>query len=154
MANIFGEFVCKLDAKGRFMLPAGLVRQLSPDDQERFVINRGFEKNLTLYPESEWKKITKEINSLSLYNRKNREFVRYFYRGASELTSDSANRLLLPKPLIDYAGLDKDIVLFAYDNRIEIWSKDLYETTMSVEPEDFSELAEEVMGRIQNKNEE
>ncbi|MFN3557178.1 MAG: division/cell wall cluster transcriptional repressor MraZ [Bacteroidales bacterium] len=152
MANIFGEFVCKLDAKGRFMLPAGLVRQLSPEDQERFVINRGFEKNLTLYPESEWQKITKEINALNLYNRKNREFVRYFYRGASELTSDSANRLLLPKPLMDYAGLDKDIVLFAYDNRIEIWSKELYEQTMSVEPDDFSDLAEEVMGRIQSKD--
>ncbi len=153
MANLFGEYVCKLDAKGRFMLPAGLVKQLTPEDQERFVINRGFEKNLTLYPESEWQKITKEINSLNLYNKKNREFVRYFYRGASELTSDSSHRLLLPKTLLDYAGLEKEIVLFAFGNRIEVWSKDLYEGTMSVEPEDFSELAEEVMGRINNKEE-
>jgi MraZ protein len=154
MANLFGEFVCKLDAKGRFMLPAGLVRQLSPGDQERFVINRGFEKNLTLYPESEWQKITREINSLNLYNKKNREFVRYFYRGASELRCDSANRLLVPKTLMDYADLDKEIVLFAFGNRIEIWSKSLYESTMSVEPEDFSVLAEDVMGRINNKDPE
>jgi MraZ protein len=77
----------------------------SEADQDRFVINRGFEKNLTLYPDSEWQKITKEINSLNLYNKKNREFVRYFYRGASELICDSTNRLLLPKTLTDYAEL-------------------------------------------------
>ncbi|TVQ10294.1 MAG: division/cell wall cluster transcriptional repressor MraZ [Bacteroidetes bacterium] len=153
MANLFGEYVCKLDAKGRFMLPAGLKKQLSEADQERFVINRGFEKNLTLYPDSEWQKITKEINSLNLYNKKNREFVRYFFRGASELSCDSANRLLLPKTLIDYAAIDKEVILFAYGNRIEVWSKDLYENTMSIEPEDFSDLAEDVMGRInENKN--
>ncbi len=148
MANLFGEYICKLDAKGRFMLPAGLKKQLSEADQERFVINRGFEKNLTLYPDSEWQKITKEINALNLYSKKNREFVRYFYRGASEMSCDSANRLLLPKTLLDYAGIDKEVLLFAYGNRIEIWSKELYENTMSIEPEDFSDLAEEVMGRI------
>ena len=148
MANLLGEFVCKLDAKGRFMLPSGLKKQLSEADQDRFVLNRGFEKNLTLYPESEWQKITKEINALNLYSKKNREFVRYFYRGASELTSDSASRLLIPKTLIDYAGIDKEIVLFAYGNRIEIWSKESYEETMNQEPEAFSDLAEEVMGRI------
>ncbi len=153
MANLFGEFVCKLDAKGRFMIPAGLVRQLSQGDHDRFVINRGFEKNLTLYPESEWQKITREINSLNLYNKKNREFVRYFYRGASELNCDSSNRLLVPRPLIDYAGLDKEVVLFAFGNRIEVWSKAMYESTMSVEPEDFSELAEDVMGRVNNNKE-
>ncbi len=148
MANLFGEYVCKLDAKGRFMLPAGLKKQLPEADQERFVLNRGFEKNLTLYPDSEWQKITKEINSLNLYNKKNREFVRYFYRGASEVVCDGASRLLLPKTLAEYAGVDKQLVLFAYGNRIEIWSKELYEATMDAEPEEFSDLAEEVMGKI------
>jgi MraZ protein len=150
MANLFGEYFCKLDVKGRFMLPAGLKKQLSEADQDRFFINRGFEKNLTLYPVSEWQKITTEINSLNLYNKKSREFVRYFYRGASEIICDATNRLLIPKTLLDYAGIDKDVVLFAYDNRIEIWGQELYEQTMNNEPEDFSDLAEEVMGRISN----
>ncbi len=150
MANLFGEYVCKVDAKGRFMLPTGLMKQLAGKDRERFVINRGFEKNLTLFPETEWQKITKEINALNLYNKKNREFVRYFYRGASELVCDSSNRLLLPKTLVEYAALEKEVVLFAYANRIEIWSKDLYENAMSAEPAEFSALAEEVMGRITN----
>lgn len=156
MANLFGEYVCKLDAKGRFMLPAGLIKQLSEADKERFVINRGFEKNLTLYPNSEWQKITREINALNLYNKKNREFVRYFYRGASELVVDSSNRLLLPKTLVDYAAVEKELVLFAYASRIEIWSKEMYENTLdaAAEPEAFSDLAEEVMGRVSNDQKE
>lgn len=150
MANLFGEYICKLDSKGRFMLPSGLKKQLPESDQERFVLNRGFEKNLTLYPESEWQKISREINSLNMYTKKNREFARYFFRGASEITADSTARILLPKPLMDYAGLDKEIVLFAYGNQIEIWSKELYESTLDVEPDDFAILAEDVMGRINN----
>jgi MraZ protein len=152
MAHLIGEYDCKLDAKGRFVLPSGLKKQLMPGDQERFVINRGFEKNLTLYPDSEWQKISREINSLNLYNKKNREFVRYFFRGASELTTDATNRLLLPKSLMEYAGIDKEIVLFAYGQRIEIWARDLYDEMMRNEPEDFSSLAEEVMGKISNES--
>lgn len=152
MTYLLGEFDCKVDSKGRFMLPSGLKKQLSEGDQERFVINRGFEKNLTLYPESEWQKISREVNSLNLYNKKNREFVRYFFRGASEITLDAASRLLLPKTLLEYSGIEKEIVLFAYGQRVEIWAKDVYESMMNNEPEDFSSLAEDVMGKITNQS--
>lgn len=148
MTHLLGEFDCRIDTKGRFMLPSGLKKQLEPGDQERFVVNRGFETNLTLYPESEWLKISHEVNSLNLYNKKNREFVRYFFRGAKELRLDPAGRLLLPKSLIDYGGIHKEIVLFAYGKRIEIWAKEAYEGLLASEPEDFSSLAEEVMGKI------
>ncbi|MDX9941228.1 MAG: division/cell wall cluster transcriptional repressor MraZ [Bacteroidales bacterium] len=152
MTYLLGEFDIKVDSKGRFMLPSGLKKQLTEGDQERFVINRGFEKNLTLYPQSEWQKISQEVNSLNLYNKKNREFVRYFFRGASEVMLDSANRLLLPKSLLEYAGIEKEIVLFAYGQRIEIWAREVYESMMNNEPEDFSSLAEDVMGKITNQS--
>ncbi len=145
---MLGEFECKVDAKGRFMMPSGLRKQLGPEDQERFVINRGFENNLTLYPLSEWLKISREVNALNLYNKKNREFVRYFFRGASELRLDGTGRLLLPKQLISYGGIEREIILFAYGNRIEIWARDAYEQMMADEPDDFSSLAEEVMGKV------
>ncbi len=148
MTHLLGEFECKIDAKGRFMLPSGLKKQLGARDQERFVINRGFEDNLTLYPESEWLQISREVNSLNLYNKKNREFVRYFFRGATELRLDAAGRLLMPKSLIEYGGIGKEIVLFAYGQRIEIWAKEAYEEMMANEPDDFSSLAEDVMGKI------
>ena len=151
VTNLIGEFECRLDDKSRVILPAGLKKQISPEAQDRFVINRGFENCLVLYPMNEWKSISEEINRLNLYNRKNRDFARYFYRGATELTLDNASRLLLPKSLLSYAGIVRDVVLFAFSNRIEVWARDRYEKLMTDEPADFSLLAEEVMGK-QEKN--
>ena len=150
MTNFIGEFDCKLDAKGRLMLPSGLRKQLDPAAQERFVLNRGFEKCLVLYPKNEWEGISSEVNKLNQYVKKNREFIRYFYRGASELELDNTGRLLLPKRLLDYAGAAKEVVLFAYSNRIEVWDKKTYEGLLTDEPDDFADLAEEVMGKNQN----
>jgi len=152
MTNLIGEYECRIDAKGRFMLPAGLKKQLPPEVQDRFVINRGFEKCLVLYPRNVWKVISDEVNQLNLYNKKNRDFVRYFYRGATELILDSASRLLLPKQLSAYAGIEKELVLSAFSNRIEIWAKGVYQNLLTNEPEDFSSLAEEVMGKNENKD--
>ena len=151
VTNLIGEFECRLDDKSRVILPSGLKKQISQEAQDRFVINRGFENCLVLYPMNEWKGISEEINRLNLYNRKNRDFARYFYRGATELTLDNASRLLLPKSLLSYAGIVRDVVLFAFSNRIEVWARDRYEKLMTDEPADFSVLAEEVMGK-QDKN--
>ena len=147
LTNLIGEFECRLDDKSRVILPAGLKKQISPEANDRFVINRGFENCLVLYPMNEWKSTSEEINRLNLYNRKNRDFVRYFYRGATELSLDNANRLLLPKQLLSYAGIVRDVVLFAFSNRIEVWARDKYEKLMTDEPENFALLAEEVMGK-------
>lgn len=147
MANFIGEFECKIDPKGRIMLPAALKKQISPEAHDKFVVNRGFEKCLVLYPSNEWTSITSDLNQLNLYNKKNREFVRYFYSGATELEMDNTNRLLIPKRLQEYASIDKEIILFAYSNRIEIWDKNNYEQMIAVEPDNFSTLAEEVMGK-------
>lgn len=147
MTNLIGEFECKIDTKGRIMVPAGLVKQLPEEALNKFVINRGFEKCLVLYPKNEWETISKEINQLNLYNKKNRDFVRYFFRGATELAMDGSNRLLFPKKLLEYAAIEKELVLFAFSNRVEVWDKATYENMMTDEPEDFADLAEEVMGK-------
>lgn len=151
MANFIGEFECKMDAKGRVMIPSGLRKQLDPAAQEKFVLNRGFEKCLVLYPKNEWEHISEEVNKLNQYVKKNREFVRYFYRGASELGLDSTGRILFPKRMLDYASVEKDVVLFAYSNRIEVWDKSTYDGLLTDEPDDFADLAEEVMGNAGNK---
>lgn len=146
MANLLGEFECKLDAKCRIVLPAALKKQLPPEAEGRFVINRGFEKHLNLYPFNDWEIVTAELDRLNLYVKKNREFVRYVHRGATELTLDTQGRLLLPRRLLDYAGIREDIVLLAYSNRIECWDAELYDSLLANEPEDFARLAEEIMG--------
>ena len=128
-------------------MPSGLIAQLGGEGLA-FVINRGFEKCLMLYPESVWEKITNEINQLNLYNKKNRDFVRYFYRGAQKVAMDSADRILVSKRLLEYASVEKDVILSAYNDRIEIWAKQEYEQLLEEEPTDFSDLAEDVLGKI------
>ncbi|MEL7118770.1 MAG: division/cell wall cluster transcriptional repressor MraZ [Bacteroidota bacterium] len=145
--QLLGEYECKMDAKGRMRLPSGLIGQLGEKETYNFVINRGFEKHLMLYPEEVWDRITEEINELNLYNKKNRDFVRYFYRGAQKVTMDSADRILVTKRLLEYAEVDKDVILSAYNDRIEIWSKEEYEFMLDEEPDDFSDLAEDVLGK-------
>jgi MraZ protein len=154
MSQFLGEFECKIDPKGRIMLPAGLKKQLSPEAQDKFVINRGFEKCLVLYPLNEWKVISAEVNALNLYAKKNREFARYFFRGATELQLDATSRLLMPKALMEYASIDKELVLFAYSNRIEVWSKAGYDAMLGDEPDDFASLAEEVMAKNKPRGDE
>lgn len=146
MTGLLGEFTCRLDTKGRIAVPSGLLRQLNPADSGQFVINRGFEKHLTLYPLSDWHRISAEVNKLNYYGRKNRQFVRYFYRGASELKLDSHNRLLLPRRLMEYAAIETQVVLSAFNDRVEIWAQHLYDQLLDEEPEDFAALAEEIMG--------
>ena len=79
ITNFIGEFECKLDAKGRLMLPSNLRKQLDPSAQERFVMNRGFEKCLVLYPKNDWEYISAEVNKLNQYVKKNREFRRSLF---------------------------------------------------------------------------
>lgn len=149
MMQLLGEYECKIDAKGRMRLPSGLLGQLEEKEEaHEFVMNRGLENCVMLYPIEVWEEITKEINNLNPYNKKHRAFVRYFYRGAHRMTLDSADRVLLSKTLLEYAEIEKEVMLFAYNDRIEIWAKDKYNDFLDEDPEQFSDLAEEVLGNV------
>jgi MraZ protein len=149
MIQLLGEFDCKLDTKGRLMVPSNLKKQLPNVEQEGLVINRGFEKHLVIYPKSVWEGIVKELSRLNQFEKKTRDFVRFFTRGATELVLDASGRVNLPKSLLDYAGIEAEVVLACQFDKIELWSKSAYDDVFAVEPEDFANLAEEVMG---NKN--
>ena len=146
MAQFLGEYECNLDAKGRIKLPISLKKQLNPTANGRFVINRGFEKCLILWPFDQWEKVIGRVNKLNTFRRKERAFVRYFYRGATEIVMDATDRLNLPKPLFSYARIDKSVLLCAQNDVIEIWNKQLYEDLLSIDSDAFADLAEEVMG--------
>jgi MraZ protein len=144
--SFLGEYEATLDSKGRFLLPAGVKRQLPESENMRFVINRGFEKCLSLYPLQSWQPLYDQISELNDFDPKVREFRRYFLNGAIDVEPDSAGRILVPQNLKDYAGLGKDIVLAAAVNKIEIWDKEKYQKFFeSYSPEDFSSLAQTVM---------
>ena len=146
MIGFLGEYEATLDAKGRFLLPAGFKKQLSEDAGSQFVISRGFEKCLTLYPIKNWEPIFAELGKQNDFDPKVREFRRYFLNGAITIELDSAGRLLVPPNLKEHASLEKDIVLVAAMNKIEIWDKNKYQQFFeSFSPESFSQLAQQVM---------
>lgn len=151
MYQLTGEYECSIDPKGRLRIPTALLRQFGGTSALSLVVNRGFEKHLMLYPREVWNRKVAEVNQLNIYNTNDRNFMRYFYRGASELELDNVDRVLIPKSLMDYAGIDKDVILFAYHEQIEIWSKEAYNQMISVEPDDFSALAESVFGNRRNE---
>lgn len=149
MIQLLGEYVCKIDAKGRLMVPAGIKKQLPNIEEDGLIINRGFEKCLTIYPKQVWNGIATEISKLNQFEEKTREFNRFFLRGVSELQLDASGRVLLPKTLLDWAAIESDVVLVCQFDKIEMWSKAAYDQLLDNEPENFAKLAEEVMG---NKN--
>jgi len=153
MIGFLGEYEATLDVKGRFLLPGGFKKQLPEDSNVKFVINRGFEKCLCLYPVKSWEPIFLEISKLNDFDPKVREFRRYFLNGAITMELDSAGRLLLPQNLKDHAALEKDIVLVAAVNKIEIWDKTKYQQFFeSFSPESFSDLAQQVMAAVKEKD--
>ena len=146
MTGFLGEFEATLDAKGRFLLPAGFKKQLPESETNRFVINRGFEKCLALYPMRTWEPLFAKITGLNEFDPKQREFRRAFLNGATYVEPDTAGRILLPPSLKVYADLQKDIVLMATGDKIEIWDSIKYKQFFeSMTPQSFSELAKEVI---------
>ena len=146
MTQLLGEFDCKLDAKGRLMVPAALKKQLPNAENEGLIINRGFEKNLVIYPKTVWDAVVADLAKLNIYDQENRAFVRAFTRGATELSLDAAGRVLLPKSLVEYAGIGSDLVLACQLDRIEVWDKKSYEDIFDDVPANFADLAQKVMG--------
>ena len=154
MSHFLGEFECKLDAKGRMMIPGSLKRQLPEAEREGLVVNRGFEKHLVIYTRKEWNIIIEDLAKLNQYEKRTREFIRYFTRGATELSLDASGRILLPKALLEYAGIGNDVVLACQLNKIEVWDQKAYDAQMDSEPENFANLAEEVMGGIGRRSDD
>jgi MraZ protein len=147
MNGLLGEFEATVDSKGRFLLPAALKKQLPEDDAVRFVINRGFEKCLSLYPMSTWAPLNEKLNALNDFDSKVREFKRIYLNGATYAEPDSAGRILVPPALKEYASIEKDIVLVTMGDKIEIWDSNTYKKLFdNFSPESFSNLAQQVMG--------
>lgn len=155
MLNLIGVHECKMDAKGRVALPAALKKQLLPLLDQGFVLKRSvFQKCLELYPMQEWNREMAKVNQLNRFVKKNNDFIRLFTAGVKMLEIDNNTRLGVPRDLKAFAQLQSDIVLSASVGRIEMWDKKLYEETLTDTGENFGELAEQVMGSINEQGNE
>ncbi|MCF8236047.1 MAG: division/cell wall cluster transcriptional repressor MraZ [Bacteroidales bacterium] len=147
MINIIGTHECKVDVKGRFLFPSSFKGQLTEELSKGFVIKRSiFRRCLELYPRSEWDAESEKVSKLNRFRQKNVDFIRKFMAGVKITELDSTGRLLIPRELMKFGNISREIVLASMGNRIEVWDKEAYEQAVDYQPEDFAGLAEEVMG--------
>ncbi len=152
MVHLIGSYECKVDTKGRVMMPVSLKKQLSKLVDEGFVLKRAvFNPCIEMYPLNEWSKLMNKLNGLNRFNKKNNDFIRRFTAGVKKVEMDISGRFLIPKDLIKYASVDKQIVVSSAVNILEIWDKLTYENVINEAAINFGSLAEEVMG---DKNDE
>ncbi len=147
MTNLIGTYECKVDAKGRVMFPSALKKQLQKVIGDGFVIKRSvFNQCLEIHPMNDWNGVVGQVNKLNRFVKKNNDFIRSYMAGLKMVEVDGSGRFLIPKDLISFAGLQKEIVLSSSVNMIEIWDKERYESSVAETLKDFGNLAEEVMG--------
>jgi len=154
MINLIGSYEVKADAKGRVMIPSDLKKQVQPILNEGFILKRSiFQKCLELYPMSEWNKEAESLTKLNRFVKENNDFIRAFMAGVRNVDLDNAGRIQIPKDLVNYAGLKKNLVISSSINRMEIWDKETYESELNNPDVDFGALAEKVMGNNSQSNE-
>ena len=147
MQHFIGTYELKADAKGRIMLPVALKKQFAESLHDGFVLKRAvFNACLELYPLKQWEAMMEKVNKLNRFNKKNNDFIRRFTAGVRLLEIDTIGRLLIPKDLVQHAGINREIVISSAVNILEVWDKSRYEEAISEATVDFGALAEEVMG--------
>ncbi len=147
MVKLVETYNCKMDAKGRIMLPSALKKLLVEEIKEGFVLKRSvFEPCLELYPMPAWNRLMDKLGKLNRFVKKNSDFIRKFTAGVKRIEVDATGRLLIPKNLVEVAGLEKELVLSSSQDIIEIWDKDRYEAVINIDDEDFGALTEEMLG--------
>lgn len=147
MSSFIGDYVCKLDEKGRLLFPSGFKKQNEAASVDRFVVKKDiFENCLVLYSLEEWERQNELIKrQTNPYNKEHNRFLREFYRGTADVSLDSSGRLLIPKRLLDLVGAGRELVLAGQNSKIEVWAKEAYEG-IETDEHDFAMLAEKIMG--------
>ena len=148
MHTLTGTYECKADIKGRLMLPVALKKQLAGFMGNGFVLKRAvFQPCIELYPAQEWEALMQKVNKLNRFKKKNNDFIRRFTAGVKVVDLDASGRLLIPKDLLGFAKIEKEIVVSSAVSIVEIWDKTQYEKAIDDAASDFAALAEEVMGQ-------
>ncbi|AOZ90571.1 cell division/cell wall cluster transcriptional repressor MraZ [Bacillus xiamenensis] len=137
-----GEYQHTIDTKGRMIIPAKFRDGLG----EQFVLTRGLDQCLFGYPMSEWKQIEEKLKALPLTKKDARAFTRFFFSGAVECELDKQGRINIASNLLQYAKLEKECVVIGVSNRIELWSKSIWEQYTEEQEDSFAEIAENMIG--------
>ena len=147
MITFIGDYTDRLDSKGRLSFPAAFKKRIREAIQDGFVLKRDvFDNCLIMYPMEEWERQNKIIRArTNPYNKEHTRFLRMFFSGTAEVSLDANNRMLIPKRLLEYAGIKDEVVLAGQSGKIEIWASDEY-SSVSRADDGFTAMAEKILG--------
>ena len=145
MSSFKGRFSYSVDSKGRIALPAKLRKSVSPAANDTFILTRGFEQCLFVYPQDEWNKVEESVSGLSPTNPQHRFFVRTLLQWATDVQIDGQARLSVPQDLLKFAGIENEVLILGVMERVEIWNPKIYEQYMNNQPATYETVAESVL---------
>jgi MraZ protein len=144
VSSFKGSFTYSVDNKGRTALPARLRKNLSASAKGNFVITRGFERCLYIYPQDEWNKLEQFVRGLSFLDAQHRFFARTLFERATDAPMDSQSRISIPQELLKFAGIENEVLILGVLDRIEVWSPAVYEEYQKNHPDTYETVAEQV----------
>ena len=150
MSNPTGTFTCKLDTKGRLMLPADFREQLGNQAEEDFVLRPGLHGTyLELYTISDWNRRRDILMQVNTFDRRKLDIMRKYLDGVKRVKLDASGRLLIPKELLDRSALNKDVVIDSMFTNMEIWDKAKYEERVSaISTEELAKGVEDLFSNL------
>jgi len=147
MSSFKGSYEYSVDAKGRVNIPAKLRKYLLPEANDTFVVTRGYERCLFLYPVDEWTSLELSIRQLSPSNAQHRLFTRTLLQYATECQLDAQSRITLPKELLQFAGIKDHVLILGVLERIEVWNPKVHEEYLTSQTESYESIAQQVFQR-------
>jgi MraZ protein len=145
MSSFKGSYEYSVDSKGRINIPARLRKYVSPDANDTFVITRGYEQCLFVYPLDEWNKLEQSIRQLTTTNPRHRFFMRTLLERASESILDGQLRISIPKELLQFAGIENEVLILGVLERIEVWNPTIYQRYVSSQADSYEDVAQTVL---------
>lgn len=143
----YGEYEHTIDKKGRIIIPSKFRESFKEYDIKKCYVTRGLDKCLFLFTEDEWKAQESKFKSIPFTKSEARKFNRLYFSGATQVEYDTQGRILLPKYLKDFAEIKRDIIIIGVSNRIEIWSKEMWQGYYETSKGSYEEIAERLMSR-------
>ncbi len=140
-----GQFTYSIDSKGRVSIPAKLRKQVSPEANDTFVMTQGTATCIDVYPHDQWQKFESKLESLNPFKPNEAKFIRLILQFATEDTLDSQSRILIPQNLLQYAKIEKEVLILGALKKIELWNPDVYAEYLKQTPETYEQIAAEVM---------
>lgn len=145
MSSFKGSYGYSVDSKGRINIPAKLRKYVSPEANDTFVITRGFERCLFVYPLDEWSVLEQSIRRLSPSDPRERFFTRTLLHYATESQLDGQSRITIPKELLHFAGIENEVLILGVLERIEVWDPKVYREYLESQAESYESVAQNVL---------